>query len=76
MGHVLKGSREAYFDEKDVNLIKEQYLKCDFTREIPESNHVRMKSEIEQLRQENLTLHQRIDMIENLLRKYMKEKSG
>jgi site-specific recombinase XerD len=76
MGHVIPGSREAYFDKKDVELIREAYLKCNFTREIPESNHVRMKSEIEELRKENVTLHQRLDLIENLLKKYMKEGSG
>ena len=56
MGHVIKGSRQAYFDTHDVELIKETYLKCDFTREIPESNHVRMKSQIEQLQTQNLGL--------------------
>jgi len=50
MGHVIPGSREAYYDEKDVELIREAYQKCNFTREIPESNHVKMKNELEQLR--------------------------
>lgn len=76
MGHVIPGSRQAYFDKKDVELIREAYLKCNFTREIPESNHSRLKSEIEQLREENVTLHQRLDLIENLLRKYMEGNSG
>ena len=50
MGHKILGSREAYFDKKDVELIREAYLKCNFTREIPESNHVKMKREMEELK--------------------------
>jgi len=65
MGHVIPGSRESYYDEKDVDLIKEAYLKCSFTREIPESNHVRMKSEIEELHSQNLSL---AGMVEELRR--------
>lgn len=49
MGHVLRGSREAYYDRKDVELIKEAYLKCNFSREVPLSNHQRMKKEITEL---------------------------
>ena len=56
MGHVIPGSREAYYDEKDVELIKEAYQKCNFTREIPESNHVKMKTRMEQLEARNLGL--------------------
>lgn len=73
MGHVISGSREAYFDKKDVDLIREAYQKCNFTREIPQSNHAKLRGEIDNLREENMTLRQRLDMIENLLRKYMKE---
>ncbi len=65
MGHVIPGSREAYFDRKDVDLIKEAYQKCNFTREIPESNHVRMKSEIQQLQAQNVRL---AGMVEELRR--------
>jgi len=49
MGHVIQGSREAYYDKKDVELIREAYQKCNFTREILESNYVKMKNELEQL---------------------------
>ena len=75
MGHVIGGSRQAYFDSKDVELIRNAYLNCNFTREIPQSNHARLRTEMEELRAENLTLHQRLDMIENLLKKYL-EKSN
>jgi Site-specific recombinase XerD len=56
MGHVIKGSREAYFDEKDVRLIREAYEKCNFTREVPESNHTKMKREIDELQNKVKTL--------------------
>lgn len=61
MGHVLPGSREAYFDRKDLELLKEAYQKCNFTREVPESNHVRMKSEIQQLQAQNLSLSSMVE---------------
>jgi integrase len=56
MGHVIRGSREAYFDKKDVELIREAYEKCNFTREIPESNHTKMKRQIEDLQNKVKTL--------------------
>ncbi len=56
MGHAIPGSRQAYYDKKDVGLIREAYQKCNFTREIPESNHVKMKSQIDQLQAQNLGL--------------------
>jgi len=65
MGHVISGSREAYYDEKDVDLIREAYEKCNFTREIPESNHVKMKSQLEDLQAQNLSL---AGMVEELRR--------
>ncbi len=65
MGHVIPGSREAYFDRHDLSLIMEAYQKCNFTREIPESNHVRMKSEIQQLQAQNVRL---AGMVEELRR--------
>jgi site-specific recombinase XerD len=67
MGHVIQGSREAYYDNKDVELIREAYQKCNFTREIPESNHVKMKNEIEQLRMEKTSLETRVDGLERTL---------
>jgi len=63
MGHVLTGSRQAYFDKKDVELIREAYLKCNFTREIPESNHIKMKREIEELQNKVLELESQKQMV-------------
>jgi len=65
MGHVIQGSREAYYDNKDVELVREAYQKCNFTREIPESNHVKMKSQLENLQAQNLSL---AGMVEELRR--------
>jgi len=65
MGHSIRGSRQAYFDRKDVELIREAYQKCNFTREIPESNHVKMKSQLEDLQAQNLSL---AGMVEELRR--------
>lgn len=75
MGHVISGSREAYFDKKDVSLIRKAYQKCNFTREIPQS-------EIEILRKraegQNHVIHgleARITALENLLQKYVEKSS-
>jgi len=75
MGHVIPGSREAYYDEKDVELIRRAYQKCNFTREIPQSEveALRKKSE-----SQNHTIHDmeaRITALENLLQKYMEKGS-
>jgi integrase len=55
MGHAIKGSREAYYDKKDIPLIMEAYKKCNFTRELPNSEieKVRVEStrEIESLKE-------------------------
>lgn len=75
MGHALKGSRQAYYDGHDVELIRRAYQKCNFTREIPESEveALRKKSE-----SQNHTIHDmeaRITALENLLQKYMEKDS-
>ena len=49
MGHVLEGSREAYFDRHATEEIMTEYMKCDFSRELPQNNHTKMKREIEDL---------------------------
>ena len=45
MGHVLKGSRQSYYDSKDIDVILAAYRKCNFMREVP-------KSEFEKLREQ------------------------
>ena len=45
MGHVLPGSRQNYYDEKDTDTLLVAYRKCNFMREVP-------KSEFEKLREQ------------------------
>ncbi len=56
MGHTLEGSRESYYDRNAVEEIMDVYMSCNFTREILENNHVRMRSKMEQLEAQNLSL--------------------
>jgi len=65
MGHLLPGSRENYFDRHDMEELAEEYMKINFTREIPANNHAHMRSEIEQLQAQNLSL---AGMVEELKR--------
>jgi len=65
MGHALEGSREAYFDRHATEEIMEAYMKCDFTREVLQNNHARMRTEIEQLQAQNLSF---AGMVEELRR--------
>jgi len=47
MGHVLKGSRQSYFDSKDIAVILVAYRKCDFSREVPQSEVSKLKEQLE-----------------------------
>ena len=67
MGHVIPGSRQAYFDRKDVAIIREAYLQCNFSREIPASNHVRMKTRIDYLENQNVGLTQMVQDLKDEL---------
>jgi len=83
MGHVLPGSREAYYDKKDTLLIAKAYQKCNFTREVPESEVTKLlhrleteeskgkayKTELEMLREQFLNLEKKVE-------KMAKQKSG
>lgn len=57
MGHVIQGSRQAYFDKKDVELMLEAYRQCNFVREIPES-------ELEKLREQLINEHTKRELNE------------
>jgi len=63
LGHTIRGSREAYFDRKDIELIREEYLKCNFAREVSESNHIRMKRQLEELNSKVQTLEAQRQMV-------------
>ena len=47
MGHVIRGNRQAYYDRKDVELIKRAYQKCNFQREVPESEVTKLRKQLE-----------------------------
>lgn len=47
MGHVIKGSRQAYYDRHDTELILKAYEKCNFTREIPKSEISKLRAQLE-----------------------------
>lgn len=47
MGHSLKGSREAYFDRTDVELLQAAYEKCHFEREVPKSEYSKLRAQLE-----------------------------
>jgi len=47
MGHVIPGSRASYYDNKDVDLIKKAYQKCNFSREIPQSETQKLREQLE-----------------------------
>lgn len=59
MGHVIPGSREAYYDKKDIKLIMEAYQKCNFSRELLESEMSKLRQQLEDSRLENRLLKNR-----------------
>jgi len=65
MGHVIPGSREAYFDKKDVELIREAYLKCNFTREQPQSEVTKLRKQLENSETKRMIQETRLETLEN-----------
>jgi len=59
MGHVIQGSRESYYDKKDTGLILKAYQKCNFSRELPESEMSKLQKQLEDSRLENRFLKNR-----------------
>jgi Site-specific recombinase XerD len=64
MGHVIQGSRDAYFDKKDTDLIKRAYQKCNFTREVPESEMVKLRKQLEDSETKRLLQETRLSQLE------------
>jgi integrase len=64
MGHVLLGSRENYFSRNNPEEIVEEYMKIDFSREIPETKVQKQSQEIERLKRETEKL--RAQLAENV----------
>jgi len=56
MGHLLPGSRENYFDRHDIDQLAEEYMRINWTREVPANNHTKLRTEMEQLQAQNLSL--------------------
>jgi len=54
MGHVIRGSREAYYDKKDVLLIRRAYEQCNFSRGIPESEREHIEKMVEKRVEERI----------------------
>ena len=88
MGHSLKGSREAYFDRTDVDLLQAAYEKCRFEREVPKSEVTKLRAQLEdadskralyEARQETQALElerqqKRIDTLTQRLNEMMEKK--
>jgi len=70
MGHVLPGSRENYFSRNNPEEIAEEYMKIDFSREIPETKVQKQTQEIERLKMETEKLRaqlaKNVDLIETV----------
>jgi len=65
MGHVIQGSREAYFDKKDIELIKKAYQKCNFQREVPESEVTKLRKQLENSETKRLLQETRLSQLES-----------
>jgi len=72
MGHKLKQSREAYYDKNDVSLILKAYQRCNFTREVPESEMTKLKQQLDSEQAYRLSLEKRIELLEEFIKKAVK----
>jgi integrase len=76
MGHVIKGSRQAYYDRKDVDLIKKAYQKCNFAREVPEGEVTKLRKQLEDEQSKRMFNEMRLEKLESELeatRRLLKE---
>jgi len=67
MGHVISGSRQAYYDRKDVELIKKAYQKCNFQREVPESEVTKLRKQLEDEQSKRMLNEMRLEKLEREL---------
>jgi len=49
MGHVLKGSRQSYYDSKDTEAMQKEYQRCNFSREVPKSETEKLRTQIQDM---------------------------
>lgn len=76
MGHSIRGSRQAYYDRKDVELIKKAYQKCNFAREVPEGEVTKLRKQLEDEQSKRMFNEMRLEKLESELeatRKLLKE---
>lgn len=76
MGHVIKGSRQAYYDNKDAEVILEAYRKCNFSREIPKSEVTKLRQQLETEQTKSAMYEARLNSLETQFestRKMLKE---
>jgi len=46
MGHTLPGSRQNYYDSKDIETLLAAYRKCNFMREVPKSEFEKLRDQL------------------------------
>jgi len=76
MGHRIRGSRQAYYDRKDVDLIREAYQKCNFAREVPEGEVTKLRKQLEDEQSKRMFNEMRLEKLESELeatRRLLKE---
>ena len=64
MGHVLPGSRENYFDRHDIDELAEEYMKINFSREIPENGLTKLRKQLETSETKRLIQETRLETLE------------
>jgi len=67
MGHAIKGSRQAYYDKHDLDLIQRAYEKCNFSRELPQSEVIRLRKQLEDERTKSAATEARLSRLEQEL---------
>jgi len=73
MGHVLKGSRQAYFDNKDLEVILAAYQKCNFSREIPKSEVTKLRQQLESEQSKSAGYEARLNNLEARYERLVKD---
>jgi len=67
MGHRIRGSRESYYDRHDVELIKKIYGKCNFSREVPQSETTKLRKQLEDEQTKRAVNELRVEKLEKEL---------
>lgn len=72
MGHAIKGSRSAYYDRHDLAIIQKAYERCNFSREVPQSEVHKLRTQLDEATRFNVSLEKRIEMLEEFIKKAVK----